>query len=92
LLAFSVNAVTGSFLFAQNAPDYYVINSAFLLKMLLIVVAVVCNGVVLFGTAGWDDARPVPTSGTRLVGVFLLLVWVGVIAASRWIAFEVVNN
>jgi len=86
LLAFTVNLITGAFLFAQNAPQY-VINTAFLLKMLSIAVAVVCNAVLFFTTSRWDDARPVPTVGTRLLAGFLLLLWLCVIAASRWIAF-----
>ena len=85
LVCFVVNFTTGAFLFASKAPDYY-INSAFRIKMLLIFLGVAYHSVLLIKAAKWDQA-PASSIGIKLAGVFSLLLWVGVIAASRWIAF-----
>jgi hypothetical protein len=85
LICFFVNFVTGAFLFASKAPDYY-INSAFRVKILLIVLGVAYHSVLLIKASKWDEA-PATSMGIKVAGVFSLLLWVGVIAASRWIAF-----
>jgi uncharacterized protein DUF6644 len=83
-VCFTVNFVTGAFLFASKAPEYY-LNSAFRIKMLLILLGVVYHSVLVPKASKWEEA---PASmGTRLAGGFSLILWVGVIAASRWIAF-----
>ena len=73
----------------SSAPDYYV-NSAFRIKILLIAVGVAYHwaviGVVLPMVDREDNAAAMPI-GNKLVGGFSLAIWVGVIAASRWIAF-----
>ena len=84
-VCFSVNALTGSFLFASRAPEYYT-NTPFRIKILLIFLGVTYHTVVLRRAGRWDDAPAMPV-GTKLAGGFSLLLWVGVIAASRWIAF-----
>ena len=85
LVCFFVNFTTGAFLFASKAPDYY-INSAFRVKMLLILFGVAYHSVLLSKASKWDDA-PASSVGIKVAGVVSLLLWVGVIAASRWIAF-----
>lgn len=85
MVCFIVNFITGTFLFASKAPDYY-INSAFRIKMLLIFFGVAYHSVLLIKAAKWDEA-PATSMGIKVAGVFSLLLWVGVIAASRWIAF-----
>jgi hypothetical protein len=80
-----VNFTTGAFLFASKAPDYY-INSAFRVKILLILFGVAYHSVLLIKASKWDEA-PATSMGVKVAGVFSLLLWVGVIAASRWIAF-----
>jgi hypothetical protein len=88
--AFTLNAATGTLLFASKAPDYY-INSAFRIKILLIFLgllyhSVVIPMVVVPRAARWEEI-PVTPLWAKLAGGFSLLLWVGVIAASRWIAF-----
>ncbi len=84
-ISLAINFATGSLLFASKAPDYYV-NSAFLIKMLLIFLGVAYHSVLLPMAARWDDVPAMPL-GPKFAGAFSLLLWVGVIAASRWIAF-----
>ena len=84
-VCFGINAISGSLLFISRAPDYY-INSAFRIKILLIFLAVVYHSVVFRRAAKWEDAAAVPLEA-RFVGSVSLLLWIGVIAASRWIAF-----
>src|SRR5689334_223719 len=55
LVCFVVNFLTGAFLFASKAPDYY-INSAFRVKMLLIFSGVLYHSVLLSKAAKWDEA------------------------------------
>jgi hypothetical protein len=81
----TVNFVTGAFLFASKAPDYY-INPAFRLKMLLILTGVGYHSLLFPIASRWDEA-PAKSVGVKLTGGFSLLLWIGVIAASRWIAF-----
>jgi len=81
----SINAVSGTLLFVSRATDYS-INSAFQIKILLVVLATAYHFVLFHRVGRWDDT-PVAPVGARLVGSFSLVLWVGVIAASRWIAF-----
>lgn len=84
-LCLGVNAATGLLLFASSAPDYS-INSAFQIKILLIVLAMAFHTVVLRRAGRWDDVPAMP-AGAKLTGCLSLALWIGVIAASRWIAF-----
>jgi len=80
-----VNFVTGGLLFLSKAPDYYV-NSAFLIKMLLILTGAIYQFALLRLAPKWDDVPSMPMT-VRMAGALALLFWAGVIAASRWIAF-----
>ena len=84
-VAFGVNALTGALLFASKAPDYYA-NSAFRIKVLLLLVGVAYHWTVLPIVARREDSSAT-VLGSKLAGGVSLPVWVGVIAASRWIAF-----
>jgi hypothetical protein len=84
-LCFGINLITGSLLFASEAIKMSG-NWAFQLKMVLIFLALVTHTVVLRLSVRWEGAVSMPLQA-RLVGSFSLLLWVGVIAASRWIAF-----
>lgn len=84
-VAFGLNVVTGTLLFAGKAPDYY-INPAFRVKMLLLFSGLVYHWVFLPKVAKREDASPMPI-GSKLAGGFSLVLWLGVIAASRWIAY-----
>ncbi len=85
-IALGVNIVTGTLLFASLAPDFY-INSAFRIKIVLIVLGVLYHWVVVLPMTKRDNAVPMTIASKFVLGCFSLLLWVGVIAASRWIAF-----
>jgi len=72
-------------LFGSKASDYYV-NWAFQLKLLLIVIAGTYHWKLFKRASKWDE---VPANGkmSGTAGIASLVLWVGVIAASRWIAF-----
>jgi hypothetical protein len=81
--------ITGSLMFMSEAAKMYV-NEAFLLKMSLIVVAGL-NAMIFELTAfrhvaNWDDAAVTPIRA-KVAACVSLIVWVGVIAAGRWIAY-----
>jgi hypothetical protein len=84
-LCFGLNAVTGSLLFASEAVKMSD-NWAFQLKMVLIFLALITHTIVLRMSVKWEGVVTMPLQA-KLVGSFSLLLWVGVIAASRWIAF-----
>jgi len=86
---FTVQVVTGALLFASEATKM-VVNPAFRLKMLLIALAglhaaafrrIACRDV-----SAWDPAAPPPLRG-KIAGLISLALWVGVVAAGRWIGF-----
>ena len=81
----AVNAVTGTLLFATMAPEYSS-NWAFVTKMVLIFVGVAYHLVVLRKAARWNEPF-VSTVRVRLVSCCAILIWAGVIVASRWIAY-----
>jgi len=80
-----VNALTGTMLFASKATEY-VVNSAFQLKIALIVAGVLFHVIMLRKTAA-TSARPEASVMVRLLVVISLSVWAGVIVVSRWIAY-----
>ena len=86
---FSVMFITGTFMFASEATKMYE-NDAFRLKMLLIVVAglnaVVFERVTFRNVSNWDASARTPGLA-RAAACVSLVVWVGVIAAGRWIAY-----
>jgi hypothetical protein len=86
---FAVQAATGALLFSSEAVRMYA-NPAFRVKMMLIALAGVHAAVFHFtayrNVAAWDDSRVLPV-GARIAGVFSILLWVGVVAAGRWIGF-----
>ncbi len=84
-ICIAVNFVTGALLFGSKASDYYV-NWAFQLKLLLIVIAGTYHWMLFKRVSKWEEVSDNgKMSGTA--GIASLLLWVGVIAASRWIAF-----
>ena len=87
--AFALLAATGLLLFSSEATKYYV-NGVFRLKMLMILLAgtnaIVFHFTVYKRLAIWDEAR-VPPLGARLAACFSIVLWIGVIAAGRWIAY-----
>lgn len=88
-IAFAGAAVTGVMLFTANAFSYYV-NTAFRIKLVLIVLAGINMAVFQFITAktaaSWDKGAPTPTSA-RVAGFVSLALWTAVIFFGRWIGF-----
>lgn len=86
--SFVMLAATGCLLFSSEATKYYV-NLVFRLKMLMILLAgmnaLVFHWAVYRRVAIWDEVR-VPL-GVRLAACFSFLLWIGVVAAGRLIAY-----
>lgn len=80
-----VNTVTGTLLFASK-PMEYSGNLAFVMKMLFLFVGVTYHAVILRKADRWDGLAKMPT-GVSVLGGFSLLLWLGVLASSRWIAY-----
>lgn len=81
LIGFALSVISGLLLFASRAGEL-IANRAFLLKMGLIALAGV-NAALLHTRGALDPGRP----GTRVQAAASLLLWVGVIAAGRLIAY-----
>jgi hypothetical protein len=89
LVGFLVQIVTGSLLFSSEATRCYT-NVAFRYKMLGILLAGI-NAVVFHYSSyknvrEWDDAPSGPV-GAKIAGAVSIVLWFGIVAAGRWIAF-----
>lgn len=86
---FALQVVTGMLLFSSEAVKLYA-NPALRLKMLLLflagVHALVFQRTVYRGVASWDDST-VPPLGAKVSGFISLLLWIGIVAAGRFIGF-----
>ena len=86
---FAVMVISGPLLFSSEATKLYN-NGAFILKMILILLAgtnaLVFHTTVYKRVDQWDLAAATPI-GAKLAGAFSLVLWVGVIFAGRWIAY-----
>lgn len=85
---FAVQVITGALLFSSEATKMAV-NPAFRLKMLLIVLAglqALAFRLLARRMPAWDANRPTPMTA-RLAGLSSLALWIGVVAAGRWIGF-----
>lgn len=82
---FAISAITGS-LFVMTTPDQYLHNPAFLIKLLLMVVAGL-NMLLFYLLAArsvWLTAADgVPPLAARLFGLVSLLCWLGVVTCGR---------
>jgi len=85
LMAFAVNLATGLLFFAGNTPKY-INNSAFDLKLILIVVAGMNAAFYKVRLSGLVDTEEVSRSSIS-VGYLSLLLWSGVIICGRMITF-----
>ena len=88
---FIVQVVTGVLMFSSEAAKMYG-NWAFQIKMLLILVAGV-NAIVFHSLAyqsvgKWDRAPVAPLSA-RVAGTASILLWFGIVAMGRWIAYVI---
>jgi hypothetical protein len=88
-VGFAVQVVTGALLFASEAVKIYT-NPAFRVKMLLIflagVQALIFHRTVYRSVETWDDSSVLP-AGAKVAGFVSILLWVGVVAAGRFIGF-----
>jgi hypothetical protein len=86
--AFVVAVLSGLLMFSSAAAKY-IENPAFLVKMVLLLLA--GANMVIFhygagrGIASWEQPRA-PTAA-RISGGLSLVFWIGVVAAGRWIGF-----
>lgn len=94
LLPWSVGALllivpTGTLMFASEATDL-VSNRAFVVKMLLLMLAGANSAAFHLGAfrdaEHWDQNTPAPL-GAKLHAVASMLIWAGVIACGRMIAY-----
>jgi hypothetical protein len=86
---FLIQVVTGLLLFSSEATKMYG-NLGFEIKMLLILVAginaFVFHEIAYQSVGKWDD-DPVAPFGARAAGLISILLWFGIVAAGRWIAY-----
>ena len=86
---FAVQVVTGFFLFSSEATRCYG-NHAFEIKMTLILLAgvnmLVFHTVTYKSVAHWDRG-PVSPLGAKFAGLLSILLWFGIVAAGRFIAY-----
>ena len=84
-----IQVVTGFCLFASEATRCFE-NKAFRIKMVMLVLAglnaLIFHQTVYRRVTSWDDAPATPV-GAKLAGCCSILLWFGIVAAGRWIAF-----
>ena len=86
---FAVQVVTGALLFSSEAVKVYG-NPAFRVKMLLILLAgaqaLIFQWTTYRNVATWDDSQVMP-AGAKVAGFISILLWIGIVAAGRFIGF-----
>jgi hypothetical protein len=86
---FALSIVSGALMFVGQIGEYAT-NPAFLLKMLLLLLAglnMLAFHFIAWKTVDTWDRQAAPPPGARLAGALSLTFWIGVIACGRWIAF-----
>jgi hypothetical protein len=85
----AVQVTTGFVLFASEATRCWQ-NNAFRLKMVMLALAglnaLIFHVTVYRRVGSWDEAAVTP-AGAKLAGFFSIVLWFGIVAAGRWIAF-----
>jgi hypothetical protein len=97
--AFAVAAISGSLLFASNAPNY-AHNLYFRCKLSLIALAgvnmlifqLVLNPITNRGVAVDSSAPDAVPRSDRIVGALSIGLWIAVIACGRWIGFTMLGG
>jgi hypothetical protein len=86
---FLIQVTTGLMLFSSEATKMYG-NLGFEIKMLLILVAginaFVFHSIAYQSVGKWDN-DPVAPLSARAAGLLSILLWFGIVAAGRWIAY-----
>jgi hypothetical protein len=89
LAGFLIQVTTGLLLFSSEATKMYV-NAGFKVKMLLILIAginaLVFHSVAYQSVGKWEH-DPVGPLSARAAGLISILLWFGIVAAGRWIAY-----
>jgi hypothetical protein len=89
LSGFALMFLTGGWLFSAEASKLYH-SPAFRIKMVLLLLAglnaLIFHLTIYRRAAAWDDL-PVAPMRARLAGLFSLVLWIGIIAAGRSIAY-----
>jgi hypothetical protein len=90
-VAFAVAVITGAAMFLSNALEYSR-NTAFLVKMVLLLLAgvnmLVFHLVTYRSVGQWDALARTPV-GARAAGAISISVWIAAIAFGRWIGFTI---
>ncbi|MGL4230765.1 MAG: DUF6644 family protein [Casimicrobium sp.] len=81
MIGFALAAITGLTMFATRAGDL-VSNSAFLAKMILLMVAGT-NAGILHSRGSIDETNGL----TRAQAALSLLLWIAIVTCGRWIAY-----
>lgn len=85
----AIQVTTGFFLFASEATRCFE-NEAFRIKMLMLLLAglnaLIFHQTIYRRVATWDDAQVTPWAA-KLAGFCSIVLWFGIVAAGRWIAF-----
>src|ERR1700693_4561204 len=88
---FIAQVVTGLLMFSSEAAKMYG-NWAFQVKMLLILVAglnaIVFHSLAYQSVGKWDN-DPVAPLSARIAGTASILLWFGIVAMGRWIAYVI---
>jgi uncharacterized membrane protein len=86
---FAVQVITGALLFSSEAVKVYD-NPAFRVKILLILLAgaqaLIFQWTSYRNVATWDDSQVMP-AGAKVAGCISILLWIGIVAAGRFIGF-----
>lgn len=89
LAGFLIQVTTGLLLFSSEATKMYA-NAGFKLKMILIAIAginaLVFHSVAYQSVGKWEH-DPVGPLSARAAGLISILLWFGIVAAGRWIAY-----
>jgi hypothetical protein len=88
-VGFAVQVITGMLLFSSETVKVYT-NPAFRLKMLLLflagIQALIFHLTIYRNVGTWDDGKVLPL-GAKIAGFISILLWVGIVAAGRFIGF-----
>ena len=86
---FIIQVTTGLLMFASEATKMY-INTAFQIKMLMILAAglnaFIFHSLAYQSVGKWEKDPVAPVSA-RIAGLVSILFWFGIVAAGRWIAY-----
>jgi hypothetical protein len=89
LAGFVIQVITGVLLFSSEATKMYG-NLGFQVKMVLIVIAglnaLIFHSVAYQSVGKWDH-DPVGPLSARAAGLISIVLWFGIVAAGRWIAY-----